>query len=76
MDERKSSIQGKYPLCKICESKGIIKESKVVDHIVPVPICKDFWDETNWQALCHECNIEKGNKDKRLINERRTNNGN
>lgn len=60
----------KYPLCKICESRGIIQESEVVDHIIPVPICKDFWDKTNWQALCNKCNIEKGNRDKILINGR------
>nr|DAP90113.1 MAG TPA: HNH endonuclease [Caudoviricetes sp.] len=41
-----------------------------MDHIIPVAVCSDFWDKTNWQALCRKCNIEKGNKDKRLINGR------
>ena len=41
--------------------------SEVVDHIVPVALCDDFWDRSNWQALCRKCNIEKGNKDKKLI---------
>ena len=44
--------------------------SEVVDHIIPVAVCSDFWDKTNWQALWRKCNIEKGNKDKRLINGR------
>lgn len=57
------------PLCVMCKAKGIIKESEVTDHIVPAPICKDFWDKSNWQALCKKCNAEKGNKDKKLIRE-------
>ena len=40
-----------------------------MDHIIPFPLC-DFWDKTNWQSLCRKHNIEKGNKDKRLLHER------
>lgn len=61
------------PLCKICESKGIVRASEVVDHVVPFPVCRNFWDKTNWQAICKNCNIEKGNKDKKLINGRGNN---
>ena len=57
------------PLCAICESKGIIKPAEVVDHIVPYPVCGDFFDSTNWQSLCSKCNAEKGNKDKKIIQE-------
>lgn len=57
------------PLCAICESKGIIKLAEVVDHIVPFPVCGDFFDSANWQSLCSKCNAEKGNKDKKLIQE-------
>lgn len=60
----------KHPLCAICLEKGLLVPSEVVDHIIPVAVCSDFWDKTNWQALCRKCNIEKGNKDKRLINGR------
>ena len=56
------------PLCRKCESKGIIRASEVTDHIVPVAIHPDFWDRSNWQPLCKTCNIEKGNQDKQLIN--------
>lgn len=64
------AFRAAHPLCRICESKGIVKEAKVVDHVIPYPLCEDFWDEKNWQPLCNECNIEKGNRDKKLINGR------
>ena len=41
-----------------------------VDHIIPWPICADrFFDRTNLQALCDDCNHEKGQKDKKKIQE-------
>lgn len=64
-------FRAEHPLCSECKSKGIIQEAEVVDHIVPVAICKDFWDSSNWQSLCSKCNIAKGNRDKRLIREHR-----
>lgn len=56
-----------HPLCEMCKKKGLLVPAEVVDHIIPVEVCKDFWDERNWQSLCRRCNIDKGNKDKRLI---------
>lgn len=56
-----------HPLCEICKSRGIIKPAEVVDHIVPFPVCGDFFDSSNWQSLCGKCNAEKGNKDKKII---------
>ncbi len=62
-----AAFRAEHPLCEECLRKGIYTPSKVVDHIVPVAICKDFWDESNWQALCQSCNIAKGNRDKKYI---------
>ena len=56
-----------HPLCEACKSKGIIKAAEVVDHIVPWPICQDFFDETNFQSLCAECNMLKGYRDRPAI---------
>ena len=56
-----------HPLCEDCKKKGIIQAAEVVDHIIPYPVCEDFFDEQNWQSLCKKCNIEKGNKDKKII---------
>ena len=61
-----------HPLCEECLKRGIYQESQVVDHIIPVAVCEDFWDQSNWQALCRKCNIKKGNKDKKLINHEKT----
>ena len=57
------------PLCVMCEKKGVITPADVVDHITPYPVCKDFFDSSNWQSLCNRHNAEKGNKDKKVINE-------
>lgn len=56
-----------HPLCAECKKRGLLQPSEVVDHIVPFPVCGDFWNQENWQALCSRCNAAKGNKDKKLI---------
>ena len=48
------------PLCKICESQGIVKAAKVVDHITPHKgDARLFWDRSNWQPLCSSCHSRK-----------------
>ena len=62
-----------HPLCAECARNGRLKAAEVVDHIVPFPVCRDFFDESNLQSLCVDCNIAKGNRDKTVIAEwRRT----
>lgn len=56
-----------HPLCEECKRKGIIKAAEVVDHIIPWPICQDFFDRSNLQSLCEDCNREKGYKDRPVI---------
>ena len=57
-----------HPLCAQCEREGRVEPATCVDHIVPYPICADyFYDESNLQALCDRCNHDKGQKDKKLI---------
>lgn len=63
--------RAEHPLCEMCRSKGKITPGEVLDHIVPVFMYNDFYDETNLQTLCKKCNAAKGNKDKRLINKMR-----
>ena len=62
------AFRNEHPLCQECLKNGIYTPSEVVDHIIPVAVCDDFWDQSNWQALCRKCNIKKGNRDKKFIN--------
>ena len=63
-----------HPLCAECLKLGITKPATEVDHIIPHKGNKDlFWNQNNWQSLCHECHSRKtvkedggfGNKIKR-----------
>ena len=60
-----------HTLCAECLKEGRYVPAEVVDHIVPYPICGNtgFFDRSNLQALCQMHNIEKGNKDKKAIQE-------
>ena len=67
------AFRAEHPLCAECNRRGIIKPATCVDHIEPWPICADrFYDLKNLQALCDECNHEKGQRDKLLIKQWRT----
>lgn len=53
----------KHPLCE-CENcqagKLQVKESEVVDHIIPHEgDMKLFWDRNNWQAMSKPCHDKK-----------------
>jgi 5-methylcytosine-specific restriction protein A len=51
-----------YPLCIMCELKGIVTAAKEIDHIIPLfKGGKDGWD--NYQALCVECHKQKTAED-------------
>ena len=49
-----------HPLCAECQRQGRITPATEVDHIIPHKGDKQlFWDQDNWQALCHECHSYK-----------------
>jgi len=60
-----------HPLCAECARNGIVKASECVDHVIPWPAWKrmggDFFDTANLQALCHDCNVTKGNRDRERL---------
>ena len=64
-----------HPLCDECKRKGLTRSAEVVDHIVPWPVCPDFYDTSNLQSLCADCNHAKGQKDKKVIAEWRKKSG-
>jgi len=48
-------FRDQFPLCVQCE-----RPSQLVDHIRPHNGNeKLFWDERNWQAMCHRCHNQK-----------------
>jgi len=56
----RQSFLNKNPLCRKCQSIGIIKQADVVDHIKPHKgNQKLFWDKKNWQPLCYSCHSRK-----------------
>lgn len=57
-----------HPLCENCRRRGFSRPGTCTDHILPMPICRDFFfEEANLQTLCDECNHLKGQRDKELI---------
>jgi 5-methylcytosine-specific restriction protein A len=57
-----------YPCCLHCaQQEDLIVPSEVVDHIIPLSLCSDPWDKSNWQALCKRHNNIKAAQDKKLI---------
>lgn len=61
--------RAEHPLCEECRKKGVIKAAQHTDHIIPWPVCGEdgFFDRNNLQSLCAECNNEKGQRDKKVI---------
>lgn len=48
-------FMAKHPFCEICG-----RPATDLDHIVPHRgNLKLFWDQKNWQALCHSCHSKK-----------------
>ena len=49
-----------HPLCVKCLQEGIYMKATDVDHIIPHRGDPDlFWDQTNWQPLCHSHHSRK-----------------
>jgi 5-methylcytosine-specific restriction protein A len=43
-----------HPLCVECQAEGRVVAAKAVDHRIPHRgDLRRFWDEGNWQGLCH-----------------------
>lgn len=61
--------RAEHPLCAECARQGRIVAAEVTDHIIPWPMCEDFYDTTNLQSLCERCNHDKGQRDKKIIAE-------
>jgi 5-methylcytosine-specific restriction protein A len=49
----------RQPLCELCAAKGLVVVATERDHRIPLAE-GGTEDEDNEQALCHDCNREKG----------------
>ena len=52
------------PLCEECKQKGILREMKLADHIIPINQGGAALDINNLQSLCEKCHNRKSNKDR------------
>jgi len=44
-----------HPFCVFCEQQGMTRQATELDHIIPHKGNLElFWDESNWQGLCHD----------------------
>ena len=59
--QARASYLGRHPLCLECQAQGVTKAATDVDHEAAVsgPDDPRFWDESNWQGLCHACHAAK-----------------
>ena len=49
-----------HPLCVQCKREGRLEPATDVDHVVPHRGDQVlFWDQDNWQSLCHPCHSSK-----------------
>ncbi len=63
-----------HPLCVECQKEGRYVQATDVDHIIPHRgDMALFWDEGNWQALCHSCHSIKTNREDRYFEYRYSN---
>lgn len=52
-------VRTEEPFCKECLKKGITKLTEVADHIISVKNGGSFYDRSNLQGLCRNCNNAK-----------------
>lgn len=49
-----------HPFCVDCQNAGKFVQATYLDHIKPHKGDLElFWDELNWQGLCHSCHSRK-----------------
>jgi len=60
----RQAILAQEPLCRRCQTLGLITPADEIDHIVPVHAGGSNRRD-NLQPLCHECHVAKTNADAR-----------
>ena len=52
-----------HPICVECESKGLVVQATVVDHITSIRFGGSPTNEENLQSLCTSCHNSKSSKE-------------
>jgi 5-methylcytosine-specific restriction endonuclease McrA len=52
------------PLCVECGKLGRVTVANVIDHIKPVRLGGEFWEQSNMQPLCVSCHNSKSAKER------------
>jgi 5-methylcytosine-specific restriction enzyme A len=55
-----------HPFCAECERQGIVTAVAHTDHIKPIKIGGDPWDDDNLQSLCKRCHDVKSAKERHV----------
>lgn len=59
----RASFLRRFPLCRMCEAKGLFELADTVDHIIERKVNPDLaYDESNLQGLCKPCHNSKRSK--------------
>jgi 5-methylcytosine-specific restriction enzyme A len=61
----RSAFLAQHPLCADCESHGLVRPARHVDHVVPFQGIDDplRLDRSNLRALCERCHMVKTGRD-------------
>jgi 5-methylcytosine-specific restriction endonuclease McrA len=61
---RNARILARHPLCRQCESGGVVRPATQLDHIIPLHLGGED-HESNLQGLCVECHEQKTTREAR-----------
>ena len=57
-----------HPLCEMCEAEERVTVATELDHVIPaINDDYDFFDVSNWQALCESCHADKTKEENRKM---------
>ena len=58
-EKARAVVLGRYPLCRVCESRGVVREAVETHHVVPVQADRTLADHVgNLLPVCELCHDE------------------
>jgi len=59
--------RARNPLCEMCQAEGVITQTQLVDHLIPIEEGGDPMAISNLQALCKQCHAFKHSGKENLL---------